>query len=299
MKNILVVGGTGYLGYHLLKTLSKLNFSLFSISLHVPKKKRKIKNVNYYVCDYTDQSQLKNIKSKFDYIVNTSGYFFSEKNNSEKKNYNHHFDGLKNLVNQFSSNNLKKFLHIGSSLEYGICSKLCKENMRCKPSTHYGKIKLKCTKYLISLFKKKRYPICVVRLFSLYGGNQNKGLIFKLLKFIKSKEKKDFVIDYKILDLSHIDDIIDGIVQLLFSKKIKGEVFNLASGNKISTSQIKDLIQEKIDKTKYNTNNIKIIYNGKPSICPDLSKINNKIRWSPQKNLIKEINKLLIKDNIL
>ena len=51
MKKILVIGGTGFIGYHCLKNASKLNASLFSISLKNPKKfnysliKKKIKNL--------------------------------------------------------------------------------------------------------------------------------------------------------------------------------------------------------------------------------------------------------------
>ena len=43
MKNILVIGGTGYIGFHLLKKLSNYKVSLSSISLHPLKKERKIK----------------------------------------------------------------------------------------------------------------------------------------------------------------------------------------------------------------------------------------------------------------
>ena len=38
-KKILVTGGTGFLGFHLLKRLKKLNFSIYSLSSEKPKKK--------------------------------------------------------------------------------------------------------------------------------------------------------------------------------------------------------------------------------------------------------------------
>ena len=58
--------------------------------------------------------------------------------------------------------------------------------MFCKPRNHYGKIKLKCTKYALKLYKKEN-PISIIRLFSLYGKNQNKGLIFDTIKNTKKK----------------------------------------------------------------------------------------------------------------
>ena len=45
-NNILVVGGTGFIGYHLLKYLKKKD-KLFSISKNKPSKKRKVRDVNY------------------------------------------------------------------------------------------------------------------------------------------------------------------------------------------------------------------------------------------------------------
>ena len=44
-NNILVVGGTGFIGYHLLKSLRKKN-KVF-LYLRISQKIRKLKNVNY------------------------------------------------------------------------------------------------------------------------------------------------------------------------------------------------------------------------------------------------------------
>tara|TARA_B100000575_G_scaffold294355_1_gene309740 strand:+ start:5387 stop:5533 length:147 start_codon:yes stop_codon:yes gene_type:complete len=38
-KNILVLGGTGFIGYHILKKAKKLKWNLTSISKKYPKKK--------------------------------------------------------------------------------------------------------------------------------------------------------------------------------------------------------------------------------------------------------------------
>ena len=43
MKKILVIGGTGFIGYHIIKEAKKKNYSICSISLKNPKKKDFIK----------------------------------------------------------------------------------------------------------------------------------------------------------------------------------------------------------------------------------------------------------------
>ena len=40
MKNLLVIGGTGFIGYHVIKEAKKRDFKIFSISLNKPKKKK-------------------------------------------------------------------------------------------------------------------------------------------------------------------------------------------------------------------------------------------------------------------
>ena len=73
MKSILIVGGTGFIGYHLAKTCKK-KFKVFSISTKKPKKDRYIKGVKYFCIDISKRSQLNKIKNvQIDYVVNLGG----------------------------------------------------------------------------------------------------------------------------------------------------------------------------------------------------------------------------------
>ena len=71
-KKVLIIGGTGFIGYHLAKFCSRM-YETTSLSLSIPKKNRKYKNVKYITCDISKISELKKLK-KFDIIVNLGGY---------------------------------------------------------------------------------------------------------------------------------------------------------------------------------------------------------------------------------
>ena len=75
MKSILILGGTGFIGFHLAKNCLKKNWFVTSISSKKPPKIRKLKRVKYIICDITNFQKLnKNLKNKeFDYVVNLSG----------------------------------------------------------------------------------------------------------------------------------------------------------------------------------------------------------------------------------
>ena len=57
-KNILIVGGTGFVGYHLAKSCLKKNWKVTSISIKKPKKIRYLPKVKYIFCDITKKNFL-------------------------------------------------------------------------------------------------------------------------------------------------------------------------------------------------------------------------------------------------
>ena len=74
-KEILIVGGTGFIGYHLAFFLKKKKFKIVVISTSYPKKKRYIKGVKYILCDITKKGHYKKLKKfNFDYVVNLGGH---------------------------------------------------------------------------------------------------------------------------------------------------------------------------------------------------------------------------------
>ena len=59
--NLLIVGGTGFIGYHLALKAKKKGWSVSSLSLNNPKKNRYIKGVNYIKCDVGNLNSLKKV----------------------------------------------------------------------------------------------------------------------------------------------------------------------------------------------------------------------------------------------
>ena len=58
-RSILIVGGTGFIGYHLAKKSLKKGWKVTSISSNRPKKIRYLSKVKYIICDITKKNILK------------------------------------------------------------------------------------------------------------------------------------------------------------------------------------------------------------------------------------------------
>ena len=133
--------------------------------------KKKLKRVKYLKIDITNKNKLLKINKNFDYIVNLAGYV----DHTNKKTLESHFIGCKNLASIFVNENIKKFIQVGSSIEYGKLKSPHIENKNNKQSTYsvYGKAKLLSTKFLIDLNKKNNFPSSIIRLYLVYGPNQD------------------------------------------------------------------------------------------------------------------------------
>ena len=162
-NRILIAGGTGFIGYHLAKRCLKLNWKVVSISTKPPKKKRKLKNVNYLILDISNQKKIfEKLSTNYDYVVNLAGYVDHTHNVKTMKS---HFDGCKNLSLFFLNSKIKKFVQVGSSIEYGKIKSPQIENKNNIQKTYsvYGKAKLLSTKFLLKLSKEHSFPSVIIR----------------------------------------------------------------------------------------------------------------------------------------
>ena len=73
-KKLLVIGGTGFLGFHLCKEALKKGWAITSISTNKPKKIRYLKKIKYLICDIGKKNEIAKINSNFEYVVNFGGY---------------------------------------------------------------------------------------------------------------------------------------------------------------------------------------------------------------------------------
>ena len=71
IKKILIVGGTGFIGYHFARKCLSKKFEVTSLSRNKPKKIRTLKRIKYIYCDIANKKKLNlKLNKYYDYIIN-------------------------------------------------------------------------------------------------------------------------------------------------------------------------------------------------------------------------------------
>ena len=280
-NNILIVGGTGFIGYHLAKRSLKKGWTVTSISSKAPKKKRYLPKVKYLLCDITKKKALRrNIQKQFKYVVNLGGYV---DHSNKEKTFQSHYIGCKNLTEILLKKAPKAFIQIGSSIEYGNAKSPQKENFRCNPKSVYGKAKLLASKHLLNLFKKQEFPSTILRLYQAYGPRQdlNRFIPIIISGCIKNKQFPCSK-GNQLRDFLYVDDVVNAILKSLTNKNARGQIINIGSGKPRKIKNIIDYIKRTSKGGYPQFGRVKLRKDEILEVYPDIKKAKNKINWSPR-----------------
>ena len=295
-ERALIVGGTGFIGFNLIKKLSNKNFSITSISANKPRKNRKVKKVKYLKCDITKKKRLnKLLKNKsFDYIINLGGYV---DHSNKKKTYESHYLGVKNLTQIFKNKKIKKFIQMGSSLENGKIKSPQEENYYTQPKnlqSTYGKSKLLSTLHLLKMFKNHDFPVTIFRLFQTYGPGQdpNRVISFTIENCFKNR-KFPCSSGNQFRDFIFITDVIKIIILSLKNKTSNGKIYNLGLGKPIKIKKLILQINKIIKKGKPLFGKIKLRKDEKKYIYADTQKLKKDFNFKPFITIKKGIEKTI------
>jgi len=283
-KSILIVGGTGFIGYHLAKKSLKKGWKVASISSGKPKKIRHLKKVKYLICDITKKKLLeKKIKKYFNYVVNLGGYV---DHTNKKKTFASHYLGCKNLIEVFLKKPPQTFVQIGSCVEYGFLKSPQKENYKSDTKllkSTYGKAKLLSSKYVVNIFNKKNFPSVVLRLYLAYGPKQDLNRFLPVvIKSCLKNEKFPCSNGNQLRDFTHVNDVVDAIIRSLLIKEARGKIINIGSAK---PKKIKNIINDikKISKGGYpQFGEVKLRKDEILKLYPDTRRAKQILKWKPK-----------------
>jgi len=287
IKHLLVVGGTGFIGNHLCRVACTRGFKVTSLSLHATK--NPLQDVKYLVGDLTNLEGLKKLfaNESFEYVVNCGGYidhqsFF----NGGRKLIDVHFEGVQNLIESLPKKNIKRFVNLGSSDEYGALSAPQREDMRESPISPYSLAKLASTQLLQMLWNTERYPAVTLRLFLTYGPEQNDQRFLPQI-IAGCLNNKTFPVSEgkQVRDFCYIDDTVNGILQALDTDAANGMVINIASGDPVKICDIISMVHSLIRQGQPEYGKVPYRVGENMALWANTDLAKTILNWSPQISL--------------
>lgn len=283
-KKLLIAGGSGFIGSHLIESLLSHKFTITSISLNKHKSFLRHKGVKYIYLDVSNYKNLeKKITKNFDIFINLSGHVDHHNKNKVIKS---HYYGCRNLAELAVKRKVDTFIQVGSSSEYGKNKRAHSEKFVCKPNSFYSLAKYKSTKFLEAFTKKNEINFVTLRPYQIYGAGQEANRLIPFV--IKSclKNKKFACTDgTQFRDFLHINDFTRLIKKIILSKKTTSGVYNVGYGKPVSIKKVINLIYKTIGKglplyglKKTRKDEALVSY-------PNILKIKKKFNWSPKINL--------------
>lgn len=291
-NSILIIGGTGFIGYHLAKNFLKKKWEVTSLSNHKPKKNRFLKKIKYIVCDISKKKSLQNkIKQEFNYVINSGGYVDHSNN---KKTYLSHYIGVKNLANFFKKKKLKLFIQLGSGGENGKLKSPQVEYLKKLKLKNYYKAKLLATTYLLKFYKKYKFPAVILRLYQVYGPQQDINRIIPITIFSCFKNKKfECTAGNQKRDFIHVDDVVAAVNKTIKAKNVTGNIFNIGFGRATKLKNIILKINNLIGAGKPLFGAISLKEGEQMIVYPSIQKAKKLIGWRPKISFLEGIKKTI------
>ena len=283
---VLIIGGTGFLGHHLTKKLSESDLSCTVLSRVEPKAFKKVVGVNYIQADLASQ-QAVNAAIKgpsYNYVINLGGYVdHSPFMSGGMKVVETHFFGLCHVLNAINTSKIKCFLNVGSSNEYGMAKSPIGEEIDLSPHTPYAFSKVASSQLLEMLAKTESFPSVNVRLFLTYGpGQRTNRLVPQLVTSCLKKEPIVISSPNLIRDFCYITDVIQGIHACLISENCYGHSINIASGIPVSIKRLAEMVIEICGSGSLNIDMDLARPNENKELFASIAKARNLVGWAPE-----------------
>ncbi len=281
---LLVIGGSGFVGHHVVKRGIAQGWQVTCLGLNPPLPTRTIPGARYVAANLMQSQELQELgDNRFDYVVNLGGYIdHALFNNGGRKLIRSHFDGLLNLLEYLDRAAIKRFVQIGSSDEYGDAPAPQREDQRERPISPYSLGKVAATHFLQMLHRTEGFPAVTLRLFLAYGpGQDEKRFLPQIIR--GSLDDREFPVSAgeQLRDFCYIEDTVDAIFRCFNCAAADGRVFNIASGQPRSIRELIELTRRLIGSGRPQFGRIPYRAGENMALYADISAAREALGWTP------------------
>jgi len=254
---VLVTGGAGFIGSHLVDELVKRGFDVvvlddFSIG-SVENLSGCIEKIHLVQGDIRDKATVEDSLRCVDLVFHLAAiasvpYSVEHPEVTNEINVN----GTTNLL-EASSSSVDKFVYVSTSAVYGDPEYLpIDENHPLNPISPYAESKLKTEQLCEEYQESCGLKIVILRPFNVYGprqtSNQYAGVIVRFIERLLEGQPPIIYGDgLQTRDFIYVEDAARALILASQNKEATGRIFNVASGLPTSINQLAQLLIDMFD----------------------------------------------------
>lgn len=281
--NVLVTGGAGFVGKHVVRKLQLEGYNVTVIDLNP--QPADLQFVTYIQGDIVDIESCLTACERQDYVIHIAAKArIPESFTNPSAYFMNNVVGTQNLLAAAAAKKVKKVVYASSSSIYGNHPMPNKPYHKPNPLNYYAMTKL-FGEHLCKQFRNLYgLDYTILRLFTVYGDGQpsddSNGLMIS--KFARmaaeglpltvhgdGSARRDFI---------HVYDVANAFY-IAMKSKVNNEVFNVGTGENISVNEVVDILKSYVPDL-----NINQVVNQKgyaTSTLADISKTRKLIGWKP------------------
>jgi UDP-glucose-4-epimerase GalE len=257
---IIVTGGSGFLGTHMIRALSKAGHNIKNIDLRSPKRNDEEQNFGFQtvIADIRDTERMKLEIKDADAVLHFAGLIEAgESVKFPQKFIDYNVSGTLSVLEAMRVNNIKTILFSSSAAIYGEPLNIpIKEDDRTMPINPYGMNKLAMEGLISSYVEAHGFTGIALRYFNLYGPEEHhEPETHAMPRFIQQiyegKEVTVYGSGEHQRDYIHIKDIVNAHVKALdYAVNNQGQYhyFNLSTEKPSTVLEIAKAVEKAMGK---------------------------------------------------
>ena len=264
-SRILVTGGAGFIGSHLVDKLIECDADVTVIdnldtgNMENVAKHKHNDNFHFVKDDICNFNLVKKLVKEADAVFNLAAIASVQRSIENPLLVNEvNVEGTLNLLKASVDSNVKRFIQVSSAAVYGDASTLpVREDFNLMPLSPYAVSKLAAENYAKVFHQIYGLGTVCLRYFNVYGprqaNNDYSGAITIFANSIMDNRPPTIFGDgEQTRDFVFVKDVVSANMLALTEKKAVGEIFNIATGEVTTINKIVQILLEIMDKKKLN-----------------------------------------------
>ena len=238
---VLVTGGTGFAGSHLVSRLVKKG-EFVRVLVRKNSNIDYLKKLDVELCigDVVDKKSVKAAIKGVDVVYHIAA-LFRQARFPDKVYWQVNVQGTQNMLEAGYEEGVKRFVHCSTIGVLGhIANPPADETYPHNPGDVYQRSKCEGEKLALKFFRDKKFPVVVARPTAIYGPGDMR--LFKLFKYVSSGKMIILGSGNVFYHLVYVEDLVTGFELCAQKKDAIGQVYILGGDKYLALDELIDLI---------------------------------------------------------